>query len=103
MFLLVVVGGAGVLAGENGCGVSICWFPKKLESPEMLCWLSSLVAEATEGPACWSSTNRKEIDCPLVCCCCPLLATGGWMTWVAGICVSGMVKMPSLAVGAGGC
>ena len=28
-----------------------------------------------EGPACWSSMTRKEVDCPLDCCCCPLLVT----------------------------
>ena len=45
--------GAGVLAGENGCGVSVCWyliidcrFQKKLEIPDMLCWLSLPVGEA---------------------------------------------------------
>ena len=42
--------------GENGCGVSICWkritdlrFLKKLESPDMVCWLSSPVAETMDG------------------------------------------------------
>ena len=78
---------------ENGCGVLICWyfmtdcrFPKKLESHDMLCELSSPVAKATdgglkclirvsvkvsglEGPACWSSTTTKEVGCPLGCCC----------------------------------
>ena len=55
-----------------------------------------------EGPACWSSMTRKEFGCPWDCCCRPLLATWlcltGWMTWLEGICVSGMVKMYSLAV-----
>ena len=49
----------------------------------MLCWLSLAVAEATEGGlncfagvsvkvsgleglACWSSTTRKEVSCPLL-------------------------------------
>ena len=62
-------------------------------SPDMLCWLSSPVPEATdrglkcfvcvkvnisglEGPACrWSSIIMKEVGCPLECCFCPLLAT----------------------------
>ena len=86
----------------------------------MLCWLSSPVAEATdgklkcfvgvnvkvsglEGPACWLSMTTKEVDCPLVCCFCLLVATGAWMTWLAGICVSVIVLMYSLAAGAGGC
>ena len=100
----------------------------------MLCWLSSPVAEATdggmkcfvsinvkvsglEGPACWSAMTRKEVGCPLDCCCCPLLATWfcwtGWMAWrhlawrhlcLWWLSVSpGMVKVYSLAAGAGCC
>ena len=62
-----------------------------LESVDMLCWLSSPVAEVKdrwlkcfvgvkvhlsglEGPACLLSMTRKEAGCPLDCCC-PLLAT----------------------------
>ena len=100
-------------------------FQRKLESPDMLYWLSSPVAEATdgglecfvcvkvnvsglEGPAyCWSSTTVNEVSCPLDCYCCPLLATwlclAGRMIWLEGISVSGMVKMYSLAAGAGCC
>ena len=60
--------------------------------PDLLCWLSSPVAEATdgglkcfvgvnenvsglEGSPCWLSTTKKEVGCPLDCCCCLLLAT----------------------------
>ena len=64
-------------------------FLKKLENPDMFCWLSSPVAEATDGglkclkviisglqdPVCWSSTTRKEVGDLLDCCCCPLVAT----------------------------
>ena len=67
-------------------------FLKKLESPDMLCWLSLPVAEASdeglkcfigvnvnisglEGPVCRLSTTTNEVDCPLDCCCCPLLVT----------------------------
>ena len=80
----------------------------------MLCWLSLRVAVATdgglkcfvnvnvnvsglEGLACWSSMNRKEVGSPLDCCCV------GWMTWLDGICVSGMVKINWLAAQAGCC
>ena len=66
-------------------------FPKKLESLDMFCELSSPVAEATDGglkclarfsmkisgpkgPACWSSITTKEIGCTLGFCC-PLGAT----------------------------
>ena len=59
-----------------------CRFPKKIESSDMLCELSSPVAEATDGglkcffgvcvkvngpkdPVCWSSTTMKEVGCPL--------------------------------------
>ena len=67
---------------------------KKIESPDRFCWLSSPVAEATDGGlrcfigACWSSTTRKEVGCPQDCCCCHLLATwlgwAGWMTRLEG-------------------
>ena len=90
--------GGCVSAGENGSGVSLCWyliqsmFLKKLESPDRISWISWPVAEATdrglkccigininisdpEGPACWSSVTRKYFGCPLDCCCCILLAT----------------------------
>ena len=67
-------------------------FPKKFENPDMLCWLSTPVAETTdgglkcfvgvsvnvsglEGKVCGLSTTKKEVNCPLDCCCCPLLAT----------------------------
>ena len=67
-------------------------FPKKLESTDMLCWLSSPVAEATdgglkcfvsinvnvsdlEGSICGSSMTRNEVGCLLHCYCYSLLAT----------------------------
>ena len=68
--------GAGVSTGENGCGVLVAHHRLKLESPDMLCWLSSPVAEATDGGVkcfvdvkvnlsglkaldhCWSSMTR---------------------------------------------
>ena len=71
--------------------VVACRVPKKLESPDILCLLSSPVAEATygglkyfvgvtvkvsglESPGSWLSTTMKEVSCPLGCCC-PLVAT----------------------------
>ena len=58
----------------------------------MLCWPFSTVAESTDGrlkcfvsinvkvsgledPACWSLAAKREVGCPLDCCCCPLAAT----------------------------
>ena len=37
------------------------------------CFVSAYVK--VSGPACWSSTTRKEVGCPLVFCCCPLVTT----------------------------
>ena len=64
-------------------------FRKKLESLDILCWLSSPLAEATEGglkcfvnvkvnvsgleDSCLSSTTMKEVGFLLDCCCCPVL------------------------------
>ena len=70
--------------GENGCGVSICWYcstlskisPKRLTNPEVLCWLSSATKggltvfagfkvdiSCLEVPDCWSSITWKEAGC----------------------------------------
>ena len=58
----------------------------------MLCWLSSPVAEATDGKLkCFVGVNVK------------VSGLQGWMIWLAGICVSVIVLMYSLAAGAGGC
>ena len=67
----------------NCCGVLICWYCstdrillKRLENPEVLCWLSSTCMEVIvkslvglnanvsclKGP-CWSSTTRTDADC----------------------------------------
>ena len=99
-------------------------FQRSLKVLDMLCWLSSSVAEANdkwlkcfvginvkvsglEGPAFWVSTTRKEVSCPQDCCCCPLVVTWlcwvDWMTWLAGIRVSGNVKIYTLAAGAHCC
>ena len=69
------------------------------------CFVGLIVkVSGLKGQACWSSITMKEVSCPLDCCCCPLVVAWicrvGWMTWLAGICVSGMVKMYSLAAGA---
>ena len=71
----------------------------------MFCRVSVKVSGLT-GPACLSSITGKEASYPLGCCC-PLVATWlcfvGWMCWLAGIYVSGMVKMYSLVDGASCC
>ena len=39
------------MVGSEGAGASVSWrrFPKRLERPDMLCWLSLALAEATDG------------------------------------------------------
>ena len=73
--------------GENGCGVSICWYctmdgilSKRLDNPEVLCCLSFCCPEEKdgrlnffvelkpsirylEGPGCWSTIARKDAGC----------------------------------------
>ena len=95
----VVVGGEAAsgcgLAGENSCAGLKCFVGFNVK------------VNCLEGRACWSSSTRKKVDCPLDYCCCPLVSTWlccvDWMTWVASIWVSWMVKMYSLAAGAGCC
>ena len=42
------------------------------------CSRGNVKVSGLEGQACWPSTTRKEVGCPLVCCCCPLVAT--WLS-----------------------
>ena len=59
-----------------------CIFPKRLDSPDILCELPLPATEPTdgglkcfvtvcvkvsglEGPGCWLSTTTKEVSCPL--------------------------------------
>ena len=113
-------GAAWSWEGEKGCGVSICWYvrtlgiaTKRLDNPEVLCWLSSCCEGATEGglkiiclevPGCWSSTTTKEVGCaddnegPDGCCTftitvkgCPVVVCWGCTTAIESGWVSGMV------------
>ena len=94
-----------------------------LESSEILCALSLPVTEATDSglkalvglmvkcsslelPGCCSSTTRYEVCGPLGYYCSlgtTWLCYASLMTWLAGIWVSGIVKMYFLAVAAGCC